>query len=375
MIKTIEQLLTEHNSLIIPGFGSLIKSLSTGKVTFNEFLKFNDGILVEALITKSNANKEQALAEIKAFTEEVTTTLNSNKKFTLGEIGEFSKNDKGAIIFEGNVKANSSIKIPPVVVTPQKEPQIQTTEKPKPAESTPAKETSDPTKSESPQSSTPKPESTEKQAQVISKPVTMSSHSHNNENNENYVKLSQDEIEARHKKVALRGTIVFGILAIVIIWLFNYLNPHTSHENEHHDGTKTEEHGTPAHEVKANDEHSENQKEEVGNENAKEEAVASSLPTSANQYGDPTNAAMEQNIPVTQINNKFYVVSAAFADAAKAKHQARLLMIMDYKAVVIQPEKGKFYACTGAFNNYSDAQKALQEYKAKKADAWLYSVK
>ena len=78
----------------------------------------------------------------------------------------------------------------------------------------------------------------------------MSSHSHNDEHDENYVKLSQDEIEARHKKVALRGTIIFGILAIVIIWLFNFINPHHDHGHEEgHDGTKTEEHGAPAHEM------------------------------------------------------------------------------------------------------------------------------
>ena len=49
MHKTITLLFKNNFNLIIPGFGSLIKSASTGKVSFNEYLKFNDGLLVTAI--------------------------------------------------------------------------------------------------------------------------------------------------------------------------------------------------------------------------------------------------------------------------------------------------------------------------------------
>ena len=54
-------LLFKNNfNLIIPGFGSLIKSASTGKVSFNEYLKFNDGLLVTAI------EKEHGISKIDA---------------------------------------------------------------------------------------------------------------------------------------------------------------------------------------------------------------------------------------------------------------------------------------------------------------------
>jgi nucleoid DNA-binding protein len=377
MEKLISDLLLQNNSLIIPGFGSLIKSLSTGNITFNEFLKFNDGVLSAAIEKSKSVSKEEATKQIVGFATEVKSAIEKDGNYKLGSLGTFSKNEKGAIIFSGKVSTTASKPIP--VVSPSVEkPKTEKVEKSlneKLAEKAPPAKTIQ-QKAEEKEKKEKLEEKKEKKTkeQVISKPVTMSSHSHNDEHDENYVKLTQDEIEARHKKVAFRGTIIFGILAIVIIWFFNFINPHHDHGHEEgHDGTKTEEHGAPAHEM--NEESNETSEVSIGEaaNEEKEEALASSSTSNALAKGDPTNPAMEQSIPVNTINQKFYVVSASFSEASKAKHQARLLMIMDYKAVIINPESGKYYACTGGYNDYSEAQKALAEYKTKKASAWLFT--
>jgi len=370
MDKLITNLLLENNSLIIPGFGSLIKSLSTGNVTFNEFLKFNDGVLAAAVEKQKSITKEQALKEIETFYNLVKAELETKSKYSLGTLGDFSKNEKGSIIFSGKIKEGSGKVITAAAVAPKVIEDKKVDEK---SLNDKIAEKKEPPKTINEKVEEKKEEKEEKnQEQVISKPVTMSSHSQNDEHDENYVKLSQDEIEARHKKVALRGTIIFGTLAIVIIWFFNFINPHNHEHEEGHDGTKTEEHGTPAHEI--NEEAKETS--EVTNDEAKgekEEAMASSSTSSKAASGDPTNPAMEQSIPVNTINQKFYVISASFSEANPAKHQARLLMIMDYKAVVINPESGKYYACTGGYDDYGTAQKALAEYKSKKNTAWLFT--
>ena len=395
MEKIIESLLLKNNSLIVPGFGSLIKSLSTGNITFNEFLKFNDGIL-EKELTSQGLSKQDASEKINAFIDKVKSDIEQNQAFALGSIGSFRKNEKGSIIFEGKV---SKTAVPPPTPTPKPTvaPPIKKDEKSlneKLAEKKPEEKSineqhekqetkvvsksAEPKKEETKKETPPKEE--KEKAQVISKPVTMSSNSGHGEHDENYVNLTQEEIEARHKKVALRGTIIFGILAIVVIAFFSYINPHHEHGEEGHGhGAATEEHGHDHGASGAMDEETApaEMMEEGATEKseAKEEANASS-PTSggnATASGDPANPAMEQNIPVTTINQKFYVVSAAFSDEKKAKHLARLLMIMDYKSVVISPESGKYYTCTGGYSNYQDAQKTLAEYKAKKADAWLYT--
>lgn len=388
MEKTLESLLLKNNSLIIPGFGSLIKSLSTGNITFNEFLKFNDGIL-EKELTSSGLSKEEATQKINDFIAKVKTSIEVGNAFPLGAVGSFKKNEKGSVIFERKVAKGAAAVVPPPV--PVKKPVVEKAP-PKPEEKSLneklAENKKEPTsinekhekKEEQPVPKPPTPKKEEPKAQVISKPVTMSSTSGHGEHDENYVHLSQEEIEARHKKVALRGTIIFGILAIVVIAFFSYINPHHEHDEEGHGhGAATEEHGHDHGAAGTMDEETapaEMMEEGATEESeAKEEANASSPTSGGNSTasGDPTNPAMEQNIPVNNINQKFYVVSAAFSDAQKAKHLARLLMIMEYPAVVISPESGKFYTCTGGYSNYQEAQKALAEYKAKKADAWLYT--
>ncbi len=386
MHKTITLLLKNNFNLIIPGFGSLIKSASTGKVSFNEYLKFNDGLFVTAIEKEDGISKIDAEKKIKSFVNEIKEGLSSAKMFTIEGLGEFSSGSKGEIEFKGNSAPSAeNPKISPVInaatiivadkIASTKKEDINeklAEDKTVKREELTDKLTKEKVKTESAE---PKPinESQKSDNPEISKPVTMSSHS-NEEKGDDYVHLSQDEIEARHLKRASKGTLIFGTLAIVVIAFFTYINPHHDHaEGEGHgegEGTEQHEHNGSSHEMKDNatDESSEENAEE-----AKEEANASSASQSSSASGDPTNPSMESSIPVSHINNKYYIISATFSKAQKAKHQARLLMIMDYKAIVIEPESGKFYACAGASDDYSEAQSILKDYKSKKGDAWLFT--
>ena len=116
MEKLISDLLLQNNSLIIPGFGSLIKSLSTGNITFNEFLKFNDGVLSAAIEKSKSVSKEEATKQIVGFATEVKSAIEKDGNYKLGSLGTFSKNEKGAIIFSGKVSTTASKPIPVAII-------------------------------------------------------------------------------------------------------------------------------------------------------------------------------------------------------------------------------------------------------------------
>lgn len=384
MEKELKTLLLQNNSIIIPGFGSLIRSLSTGSVSFNEFLKFNDHILEKHLISQKGLSKEEAEKEIEQFIAKVHNIVDSGSKFELSGIGHFYKTDKEGIAFEGKVEgANTPPPIKTKSTPAQKEEKKELNETISSQEN-PKKDLNEKIKEETEKKKKPTPKQEQKTSKnsgdssakrVTQNPETMSSSSNNDDKGPDYVHLTQDEIEARHKKRALKGTIIFGILAIVIIAFFQYINPHHEHSEEGHGEGKTEhhEHATPAHEMEDGEATEAKDESQSENTEAKEEANASSPASGGSVSGDPTNPAMESSIPVSAINASHYVISASFASAKKAKHQARLLMIMDYPALVIKPEEGKFYACIGAYTSYNQAQKALAEYKTKKPDAWLFT--
>ena len=66
-ISYINKLLKDNSRLIIPGFGAfLLKTRPSGPsdektekvhITFNDFLKFNDGVLVDHIAQKEKLNK------------------------------------------------------------------------------------------------------------------------------------------------------------------------------------------------------------------------------------------------------------------------------------------------------------------------------
>lgn len=80
-------LLRNNNNVIIPEVGAIMVKAGTNSLTFNEFLKYNDGVLAEHLCKTKGMEKADASKEIKKYANHIIKALASEKKCDLGAIG------------------------------------------------------------------------------------------------------------------------------------------------------------------------------------------------------------------------------------------------------------------------------------------------
>ena len=97
----IKNLLSNNKRVILPEFGGFVvkRSASGDVISFNNFLKFNDDILVEAVMEGESISKEQSTKKINDFVNHLTNELENNGKFEFDNIGFLMKDKKGNIRF------------------------------------------------------------------------------------------------------------------------------------------------------------------------------------------------------------------------------------------------------------------------------------
>jgi nucleoid DNA-binding protein len=102
--KYIAELLKTNTRVIIPDFGAfMVKSIpgsSEKQISFNDFLKYNDGLLVNHIAKTENVNKDEALKKVKAFIEDIQKELKANKPFKVGALGYLFKDPRGSVKFK-----------------------------------------------------------------------------------------------------------------------------------------------------------------------------------------------------------------------------------------------------------------------------------
>ncbi len=129
--KYIAELLETNNRVIVPDFGAFMVKMDAGKraVTFNDFLKYNDGLLVNHMATKEKISKDDAFKKIREFVKELQGTLKTTQKYNLPALGTLTKDERGGVRFvagedvpatEGASKAEVASE-PQVTETPQPE--------------------------------------------------------------------------------------------------------------------------------------------------------------------------------------------------------------------------------------------------------------
>lgn len=114
----LTQILTEKKNLIVPGFGSFIKSGGEQSYTviFNEFLKFNDKVLQKAVAEKYAISTDEALAKIETYTSGIQEQLKQEGEYNIPGLGHlFLKNGKLNFKFNPDQGKNSETNSIPVV--------------------------------------------------------------------------------------------------------------------------------------------------------------------------------------------------------------------------------------------------------------------
>ena len=106
--KYIVELLKENTRVIIPDLGAFMakvkakapkdsKELKDKDISFNDFLKYNYGLLVNHIIKEEKVNKEEALKKIKEFVNETDKAVRKGEKISFEEMGSLYIDDRGSI--------------------------------------------------------------------------------------------------------------------------------------------------------------------------------------------------------------------------------------------------------------------------------------
>jgi len=108
----IQQLIQSNSRVIVPDLGAfMIQDTPEGKViSFNDFLKFNDGMLVNKIVVNEHIDTTKSKEQIKAYVKEVENTLKKGEKFAIDGVGFLVKSDRGDIVFEQDANAGVSSK-------------------------------------------------------------------------------------------------------------------------------------------------------------------------------------------------------------------------------------------------------------------------
>ena len=100
MDKYILELVESNERVILPDLGAFLsRKGKTKQISFNEFLKFNDGLVVKYIAEKENLNNRDATKKVEEYVSRIRETLDKGSPYQIKGLGELRKNDRGRIDF------------------------------------------------------------------------------------------------------------------------------------------------------------------------------------------------------------------------------------------------------------------------------------
>ncbi len=101
MENYLVELIKENNRIIIPNFGAFIISREKGQnILFNNFLSFNDGLLISHICAVEGVDSATATEKVEAYVNTINSSLDNDGSFTIKGIGVFIKDQNGVLRFE-----------------------------------------------------------------------------------------------------------------------------------------------------------------------------------------------------------------------------------------------------------------------------------
>ncbi len=102
IVKYIHELIQDHDRVIIPNFGAFLKSKGEIRnIIFNEFIKFNDGQLINHIAEKEGFPISDAATRVDDFVSKVKQDLEKGKKIEFEGVGTLYNDEQGRIRFSG----------------------------------------------------------------------------------------------------------------------------------------------------------------------------------------------------------------------------------------------------------------------------------
>ncbi|MCW3805212.1 SPOR domain-containing protein [Plebeiibacterium marinum] len=101
MEKYISELIQENNRVIIPNFGAFIISKENGvSILFNNFLSFNDGLLVNYVAEQKGIDTIVATDQVFEFVDNLKKQLDEQGVYAIEKLGVFKKDENGILRFQ-----------------------------------------------------------------------------------------------------------------------------------------------------------------------------------------------------------------------------------------------------------------------------------
>jgi nucleoid DNA-binding protein len=112
MEQYLLQILEKNNRIIVPEFGAfIVKQRKPLTIIFNEFLQYNDGLLVDTISKKDGINREKAKQKIDEFVGAINEALKKGEKYSLDKIGVIVRSSTGRISLEESGASAQSEKL------------------------------------------------------------------------------------------------------------------------------------------------------------------------------------------------------------------------------------------------------------------------
>jgi hypothetical protein len=123
IIPIIQELLFDHDCVILPGFGGFIGNYAPAridkasgtfyppfkKISFNRNLVHNDGLLIKRISSISGVNYGDARTIAEEFAADLRRRLEKGEKIVFDKIGSFNSNYEGNIEFEPDPSTNYNL--------------------------------------------------------------------------------------------------------------------------------------------------------------------------------------------------------------------------------------------------------------------------
>lgn len=114
LIEHIEYLSANHDCVVIPGVGALVKRYVSAvydenrgmiyppreEITFNAEINYDDGLIISSVSRREEIPYTDAAALINDEIEAMRSQIELDGRFSLGAVGELQKNSDGNVVFE-----------------------------------------------------------------------------------------------------------------------------------------------------------------------------------------------------------------------------------------------------------------------------------
>jgi nucleoid DNA-binding protein len=107
--KYIKSLLDLNSRVIIPDLGAFMLKPENSSIYFNEFLRFNDGLLVDHISEQEQIEKSNAANKVKSFVDEINKQLSSNRSVEIEGLGTLFMDTNEKIQFKDSKSIDFSV--------------------------------------------------------------------------------------------------------------------------------------------------------------------------------------------------------------------------------------------------------------------------